>query len=103
MVQDCEYLVYDDLCAYTIMQLQPVDQLTLTGTDLNPQWPVPRLETGQQEGEREESYRIIFSADGEQFTYTTNDPEKYQGFVPGSKWQLKVNQLGGVTQVELAP
>lgn len=103
VVQDCEYLVYDDRCDFTVLELQPVNRLILNGTDLNPQWPVVGLETDQQEGERQESYRIVFSADGEQFTYTTNDPEEYQKFIPGSNWNLKVNQLGGVKEVEPAP
>ena len=103
VVQDCEYLVYDDRCDFTVLELQPVDRLILSGTDLDPQWPAVRLETGQQEGEREESYRIVFSADGEQFTYITNDPDEYQNFTPGSNWNLKVNQLGGVNEVEPAP
>lgn len=103
IVQDCEYWIYDDRCDYTILQLQPVDRLILSGTDLNPKWPAPRLMSDQQEGERQESYRIVFSADGELFTYTINDPEKYQNFIPGSKWRLKVNQFGGVREVEPAP
>jgi hypothetical protein len=103
VVQDCEYLVYDDRCDFTVLELQPVNQLILDGTDLNPQWPAVRLEANQQEGERQENYRIVFSADGEQFTYTTHDPNEYQNFIPGSKWNLKVNQLGGVKEVEPAP
>jgi len=103
VAQDCEYMVYDDLCDYTVMELQPADLLELKGTDLNPQWPALRLGTDQQEGEHKESYRIVFSADGELFTYSTTDPEEYQNFLPGSNWKLKVNQLGGVNEVEPAP
>ncbi len=103
VVQDCEYLVYDDRCEYTVLQLQPVDTLVLSGSDQNPRWPELRLNADQEEGERQESYLIVFSADGETFTYRTSDVEKYHQFVPGSSWVLKVNQLGGVTAVEPAP
>lgn len=103
VTQDCEYQVYDDFCKYTVLEMQPVDSLVLSGTDLNPQWPVLRLQTDQQEGERQESYRIDFSADGDLFTYTTRDPQEYDDFVIGSTWILKVNQLGGVVDVEPAP
>jgi ribosomal protein L40E len=103
VVQDCQYQVYDDRCQYTILQLQAVDELALSGTDRNPEWPIPKLLSGQQEGERQESYRITFSADGEEFTYATSSVEEYLDFVLGSNWVLKVNQLGGVTDVEPAP
>ncbi|MDX1416017.1 MAG: zinc ribbon domain-containing protein [Candidatus Promineifilaceae bacterium] len=103
VVQDCEYLVYDDKCQYTVLEMQPVDSLILTGSDLDPQWPAVRLEADQQEGDRQESYQIIFSADGDRYTYTTRDPDEYNDFVIGSNWTLKVNQLGGVVDVEPAP
>ena len=103
VVQDCQYQVYDDRCEYTILRLQPVDKLMLSGADQNPQWPALKLLLDQQEGERQESYRILFSADGEEFTYVTSSVEEYRNFAPGSKWTLKVNQLGGVTDVEPAP
>ncbi len=103
VVQDCQYQVYDDLCQYTVLELQPVDSVMLTGIDLNPQWPAVRLQADQQEGERQESYRIVFSADGDQYTYTTRDPQEYEDFVIGSSWILSVNQLGGVVDVEPAP
>ncbi len=103
VVQDCEYQVYDDMCEYTVLELQPVDTLILTGSDLNPQWPALRLQTDQQEGEREERYSVVFSADGEQYTYTTRNPQEYDDFVIGSNWTLSVNQLGSVVDVEPAP
>ena len=103
VVQECQYQVYDDLCQYSALELQPVDTLGLTGTDLNPQWPAVRLQADQQEGEREESYRVVFRADGEQYTFTTRDPQEFAKFVVGTNWTLKVNQLGGVVEVEPAP
>ena len=103
VVQDCEYQVYDDLCDYTVMQLQPVDTMVLGGSDLNPVWPAIKLLADQQEGEHQESYRVVFRADGENFTYSTNDVEEYKKFILGSNWTLKVNPLGGVTDVEAAP
>ena len=103
VVQDCEYQVYDDLCEYTVLEMQPIDSLVLTGTDLHPQWPALSLQADQQEGEREEAYRIVFSADGERYTYTTHDPQEYEDYVVGSNWTLKINPLGGVVDVEPAP
>lgn len=102
VVQDCQYEVYDDLCEYSELQLLPVNTLILEGDDQNPQWPSVNLDPNEEEGEREESYRITFSADGEQYVYRTDDVEEYQNFTLGSNWILKVNPLGGVTEVEPA-
>lgn len=100
VVQECQYEVYDDRCDYTVIVLQPVDSVTATGLDQNPQWPKLTLQSDQEEGERQESYRIIFSADGELYSYTTRNVDEYQAFTPGTVWTLKVNQLGTVTDVE---
>lgn len=100
VVQDCEYQVYDNMCQFTALELLPVDTQALSGSDLDPRWPTLNLEPDQQEGEREETYRIVFSADGERYTYTTRDPQEYANFDLGSIWTLKVNQLGGVVEVE---
>ncbi len=103
VVQDCQYQVYDDRCQYQILQMAPVNTLVLEGSDRNPQWPTAQLNTEQEEGQREESYRIVFGADGEEFVYRTSNADEYLSFTPGSSWILKVNQLGGITDVQPAP
>ncbi len=103
VVQECEYQVYDDLCQYTVLELLPVDTRVLDGSDLNPRWPNLDLGPDQQEGERNETYRIVFSADGERYTYTTRDPQEYAEFDMGSNWILTVNQLGNVVDVQPSP
>lgn len=102
VLQDCEYQVYDVLCEYTVLMLQPINTLVAEGHDQNPSWPAARLENGQEEGERDENYRITFSADGEQFVYRTDDVEEYRNFTLGSNWTLKINKMGGVTEVQPA-
>ncbi len=102
VVQDCVYEVYDDRCDYTVLEMRAIDTLVREGSDRDPQWPAAALQADQEEGEREESYRIVFSADGETFVYTTSDVEEYQDFTLGSNWTLKVNPLGGVIEVEPA-
>lgn len=100
VVQDCEYLVFEDRCQYTVMELQPINTLIERGSGESPQWPVANLEPDQEEGERDETYRITFSADGETYTYVTSNLEMYRRLAPGSRWTLKVNPLGGITDVE---
>lgn len=102
VVQDCQYLVYDDRCEYTTMEMQPVDTAVLSGANLNPAWPAPQLAAGQELGERSETYVVEFSADGETYTYETRDAAEFARFTPGSRWQLSVNTFNNVVDVEPA-
>ena len=103
MVQDCEYIVYDDYCDYTVVELQPVGILRESGSDLNPFWPQTRLDSDQQLGDREETYEITFDVDGEQVTYQTADANEYAQFQRGSEWQLEINGFGNITGIQPAP
>jgi len=102
VVQDCSYEVYDDYCEYTAMQWVIVETVTETGDDLSPVWPLTTLSEGQREGLREENYRIVFSGDGERYTYTTTDSNLFMQARPGSRWNLAVNSLGGIQSIEPA-
>ena len=103
VVQDCSYEVYADWCDYTVKEWQQVNAATLTGSDLNPRWPTPQLMTDQREGPRQENYEIIFDADGKSYTYRTGDANLFGRCQIGSRWVLKVNQLGSVNAIEPAP
>jgi len=100
VVQECRYEVYEDWCQYTTEEWQVVDQVVQSGNDLNPRWPVTRLGVGQQEGQGQESYEVIFDTDGGRYTYITNDPAEFAQFQDGSQWLLKVNKLGAVVSVQ---
>ncbi len=100
VVQDCEYKVYDDYCEFTAMGWIVVETVTETGSDMVPIWPSLNLNSDQREGEREESYRIFFAGDGETYTYTTTDEQLFRRAQPGTRWSLKINQLGGVQGLE---
>ncbi len=100
VVQDCEYLVYDTMCEYSVLELAPFNTVVERGNDLSPEWPALRLEAEQQEGDSNETYTITFEADGERYTYTTRNPNEFAQFAPGSSWTLKVNALGNVMDVE---
>jgi len=101
VVQDCEYLLYDDRCSYTVLDWAAVGVETLNGADLNPAWPVVFLEEEQLEGERKETYKVTFSADGERYSYTLSDPYEFAQFERGSDWVLSVNAFKAV--VDVAP
>jgi predicted nucleic acid-binding Zn ribbon protein len=100
VVQDCEYEVYDDYCTYTVMDWTVFDEVTLTGSDLNPRWPEVSLQADQKEGDREENYEVIFYSDGEHYEYTLTDAAEFSQFSIGSQWILNVNALGAVTSLE---
>jgi hypothetical protein len=110
VVQDCEtepiyeeVPVYDDMCSYTATVWQRVDQVSLTGNDLNPRWPETSISgPSRREGGREEKYEVIFDTDGRIYTYTTTNADEFQKFQPGSRWVLKVNSFDAVTSVEPA-
>lgn len=102
VVQDCQYEVYEDYCAYTVDEWQQLDVVTLTGSDLVPAWPQPQLASEQRLGEQDEQYEVVFQGDGERYTYTTSSLDHFAQFTVGSEWVLQVNQLGGVVSVEPA-
>jgi len=103
MVQDCEYIVYDDYCQYSVMQLQPVGVLNESGSDLNPFWPETRLQQGQELGERNETYVITFDVGGEDVVYETTDLNDFQQFQPGSEWELEISGFGNIVDIQPAP
>lgn len=103
VVQDCEYQIYDSFCRYDVLEMGVIDTLRLTGNDFNARWPtIARLESGQEEGQRNEQYEIVFRSDGQNYTYTTRDFNEFQAFQQAERWILNVNGFGGVTSVEPA-
>ena len=103
VVQDCQYNVKDQWCAYTVNEWMSVDAVVARGDDLQPAWPEPALAAGQREGERADKYEVVFSADGKGYRYAVTTAEEFARFAIGSLWTLKVNGLGGVTDAQPAP
>jgi hypothetical protein len=102
VVQDCEYEVYDDYCEYTMMAWVAVGTVTETGRDQSPFWPELNLEPDQREGDRNESYTIVFRDDGDSYRYTMTDARLFSRAELGSRWTLQINQLGSVQSLEPA-
>ena len=100
VVQDCVYEVYEEYCSYTVLDWIEVDTITATGSDINPYWPTVSLLAGQQEGEGDESYEVVFIADDKRYTYSTENETEFERYEIGSTWTLNVNTLGGVVSVE---
>jgi hypothetical protein len=102
VVQECVYEVYDDYCEYTAMDWVVLTTVVETGENSNPVWPEPNLSADQQLGAMTETYTIIFTGDGDRYTYTTSDLETFMMAQLGSRWELSVNQLGGIQSIEPA-
>jgi len=100
VVQDCVYEVYEEYCSYTVLDWVEVDTITATGSDSNPYWPTVSLLVDQQEGEGTETYEVVFIADDERYTYSTQSESEFECYEIGSTWTLNVNTLGAVVSVE---
>jgi ribosomal protein L40E len=107
VAQDCEpeeiteeVEIYADWCDYSVDEWQVVDSATLSGDDANPRWPEVQLQADQREGERDESYRFSFRAEGGSYSYETDNADLYARCRPGDRWVLKVNTFNAVTGIE---
>lgn len=99
VVQDCEYQVYDDLCTYTELQWREFDLVSLAGDDFDPEWPNPTLTQDQRLGESQETYEVVFNADGRTYVYHPDEYAEYVQFEEGGRWILEVNALNNVRSV----
>jgi hypothetical protein len=102
VVQDCNYEVYQDYCSYMVDDWTVVDTAIQSGSDSNPIWPQISLTQSQKQGNRQETYIIVFSSDGGQKTFQTNDSSLFAQARTGSRWTLNVNSFGSVVSIEPA-
>lgn len=72
------------------------------GTNANPLWPAVNLRADQREGDRQESYLVIFNSDGKEYQMSISNAGELVKYVVGTRWKLKVNALGGVMAAEPA-
>lgn len=100
VVQDCYYEVYEEYCSYDTMQWVVIDTLKLDGYDTQASWPARALTSEQRVGNSTESYVITFLGEGENYTYRTTDYNLFQQAFQGSKWVIKINGFGDVTEVK---
>ena len=100
LVQDCEYLVFDEACQYTVNEWQVIGQQAESGSNLSPIWPVLSLDSSQREGEYEESYQIVFDTDGSTYTYRPSTTEEYTRFEVGSDWILEINGFNAIVDIQ---
>ena len=77
-----------------------IDTATITGVNLNPNWPNPALAFEQRLGEESELYTCIFAAAGETYRYDTEDLDLFLSCQIGASFSLSINTLGAVVSIE---
>jgi hypothetical protein len=102
VVQDCVYEVYEDYCTYSAQEWQIVDEVTVTGSDLDPYWPQVALGLDQREGQAFEEFETTFWSEEGTYTYAPRDETEFRQFTLGSRWALTVNTFNAVVSVEAA-
>ncbi len=95
VVQDCVYQIIEQRCQYTVREWQPVDVVTEEGAGFNPIWPA-FTSTGLREGDRNEKYECLFTANDTTYAYQARSFAEYQSCTPGSSWTIEVNESGRV-------
>lgn len=86
--------VYDTMYEYEVERWTAVRTERATGSDQQVHWPELNLEPNQREGERQETYQIVFR-DGEGERYEMTFPlEEWLSFESQGQYQLRVNGLG---------
>ena len=99
VVETCYYEVYDDFCKYNAKEWQAVDQVSAQGVDLQPYWPQISIDSGQREGQRQETYTVDFETNAGIKEYQTDDAALFTQFQPGTEWTLTINTFGQVVEV----
>lgn len=99
IVEEC-HTESTQYCSYTVDEWTTIQTYTLEGNDLNPIYDSPKLASDQRLGDEGEEFTVTFSTDDGTETYSPGTVSEFQQFTIGSTWQLKLNALGGVVNVE---
>ncbi|HSG42322.1 MAG TPA: hypothetical protein VLA72_04125, partial [Anaerolineales bacterium] len=99
VVEEC-HTETDQYCSYTVDEWTTIQTYTLEGNDLQPIYDSPSLSSDQRIGDEGEEFTVTFSTDDGTEVYSPGTVSEFQQFTIGSTWQLKLNALGGVVDVE---
>jgi len=99
IVEEC-HTETTEYCSYTVDEWTTIQTYTLDGSDLQPIYDSPNIASGQRIGDEGEEFSVTFSTGDGIETYSPESVSEFQQFTLGSTWQLKMNALGGVVEVE---
>jgi len=101
-VQDCKYQVIAQQCEYTVNEWQPIDVAKTEGSGLSASWPQLN-NSHQRQGDRDEEYDCVISANDKSYTYKMSSYEDFQKCVVGSTWNIVTNEADSVVSAAPAP
>jgi hypothetical protein len=85
---------------FTIDEWQTLREEKSAGEDLTPYWPETGLGDGEREGERKESYTVIFRApDGETFEQEVKTEAEFLAHQEGRPYRADTKFFGGIKQI----
>lgn len=99
VVEEC-HTETEQYCSYTVDEWTTIQTYTLEGNDLQPIYDSPNLSSDQRIGDETAEFMVIFSTENGTETYSPGTLSEFQQFSIGSRWNLKLNALGGVVSVE---
>ena len=99
VVEEC-HTETDQYCSYTVDEWTTIQTYTLEGNDLQPIYDSPNLTSDQRIGDETEELTVTFSTEKGDKVHTVSTVSEFEQYSIGSKWNLKLNALGGVVSVE---
>lgn len=99
VVEEC-HTETDQYCSYTVDEWKTIQTYSLEGNDLRPIYESPNISSDQRLGDASEEFTVTFSTDDGSKNYSPGSVSEFQQFTIGSTWNLKLNALGGVVDVE---
>jgi ribosomal protein L40E len=94
-VQDCKYQVLAQQCQYTVNEWQVINVAKSQGNGLTAAWP-QLTNSRERQGDRDEEYDCVFSANDKTYTYRMSSYEDFQKCIVGTTWNLVTTESGRV-------
>jgi hypothetical protein len=92
--------VYKTRYRFTIDEWQTLREEKAAGDDLAPFWPATRLGPGEREGERKESYTVLFQdPDGEVYEHEVKTAAEFLQFQEGRGVRAETSLFGGIQRI----
>lgn len=85
---------------YEVDKWTPSRDVKAGAQDRDPRWPDPGLRSKEREGQREETYEVLFEdRDGATRVFRARDAIEWQRFEPGTAYRAKVRRDGEIVEI----